>query len=694
MKLKPHLIQALFKLTLLLFVTNLLGQNKKPNILFLMTDQHSMRVLGSYGNQIIKTPNLDKLANEGVVFKSNYSQNPICLPSRASLITGKMPSSLGIFGNDGILSEKTTMATVFKAQGYEVAWLGKEHWGATNAEVGFGNLNAEAHEAFKEKYRPLNNLRKNIGRLPQNASAYKLSENEDYEALVTDHAIKFLENNTTKTFFLGVSFKKPHFPFMCHQKYFDLYKDIVDMPEVTPDMIEALSINEKKTIEKYKLDEMSSAEIKHARAMYYGMVTYIDEQFGRVLEKLNELGLRENTIIVYTSDHGEMAGEHGLWYKNSFLEASVAAPLIFSYPKTLPVNKKINASSMLLDIFPTLCDLSDIGQPNDLEGKSLLPLMNGIENADNSDRVAYSEMYRSSTGIMVRKGKWKYIRYNSEKEYLYDIDTDPREINNLINSTQHQAIIRELSTLASAKFRKKYAAENLTEKQFSIQFIADEGYKNDVLQKQKPNNGSWRVTADNAFSVLNSEPGYLILNDDASFKKAVLQKGLPKESKKYTLRTKLKFNKSEGKLDKHSRIVSIGFTDSNVGKNRLCIQIRRHKNGKQYQLSFWENTGAVKSFKNSIWVTEQEMGLNDDSVSDKLAITLEVQKGSSANGWSATAMLENLTTNQKLTNISIPNFDTNQEYFSLPLYTVINTSETASSSKCSNIAIDELFIKS
>ena len=694
MKLKPHLIQALFKLTLLLFVTNLLGQNKKPNILFLMTDQHSMRVLGSYGNQIIKTPNLDKLANEGVVFKSNYSQNPICLPSRASLITGKMPSSLGIFGNDGVLSEKTTMATVFKAQGYEVAWLGKEHWGATNAEVGFGNLNAEAHEAFKEKYRPLNNLRKNIGRLPQNASAYKLSENEDYEALVTDHAIKFLENNTTKTFFLGVSFKKPHFPFMCHQKYFDLYKDIVDMPEVTPDMIEALSINEKKTIEKYKLDEMSSAEIKHARAMYYGMVTYIDEQFGRVLEKLNELGLRENTIIVYTSDHGEMAGEHGLWYKNSFLEASVAAPLIFSYPKTLPVNKKINASSMLLDIFPTLCDLSDIGQPNDLEGKSLLPLMNGIENADNSDRVAYSEMYRSSTGIMVRKGKWKYIRYNSEKEYLYDIDTDPKEINNLINSTQHQAIIRELSTLASAKFRKKYAAENLTEKQFSIEFIAAEGYKNDVLQKQKPNNGSWRVTADNAFSVLNSEPGYLILNDDASFKKAVLQKGLPKESKKYTLTTKLKFNKSEGKLDKHSRIVSIGFTDSNVGKNRLCIQIRRHKNGKQYQLSFWENTGAVKSFKNSIWVTEQEMGLNDDSVSDKLAITLEVQKGSSANGWSATAMLENLTTNQKLTNISIPNFDTNQEYFSLPLYTVINTSETASSSKCSNIAIDELFIKS
>ena len=98
-----------------------------------------------------------------VIFKSNYCQNPICLPSRASLITGKMPSSLGIYGNDGVLREKTTMATVFSAQGYEVAWLGKEHWGATNAEVGFGNLNDKAHEAFKEKYRPLNKLRKDFG---------------------------------------------------------------------------------------------------------------------------------------------------------------------------------------------------------------------------------------------------------------------------------------------------------------------------------------------------------------------------------------------------------------------------------------------------------------------------------------------------------------------------------------------------
>ena len=694
MKPKFHLNEVLFKLTLLLFAINTAGQNKKPNILFLMTDQHSMRVLGSYGNQIIKTPNLDKLANNGIIFKSNYCQNPICLPSRASLITGKMPSSLGIFGNDGVLREKTTMATVFSAQGYEVAWLGKEHWGATNAEVGFGNLNDKAHEAFKEKYRPLNKLRKDVGRLPQNAYAYKLSEGEDYEALVTDHAIKFLEDNTMNNFFLGVSFKKPHFPFMCHQKYFDLYKDIVDMPEVTPEMIEALSINEKKTIEKYELDKMSSTEIKQARAMYYGMVTYIDEQFGRILDKLKELGLRENTIIVYTSDHGEMAGEHGLWYKNSFLEASATAPLIFSYPRALPVNKKINASSMLLDIFPTLCELSDISQPNDLEGKSLLPLMNGDENTDNTNRVAYSEMYRSSTGIMVRKGKWKYIRYNSEKDYLYDIDMDPEERNNLINSTHHQEIISELSKLASAKFRKKYAVENSTENQFSVQFIANEGYKNDNLQKQKPNNGSWKVTGKNAFSVLHTEPGYLILNDDASYKKAVFQKGLPKANKKYIVGAKLKFNKSDGKLNKHSKIMSIGFTESNGGNNRLCIQIRRHKNGKQYQLSFWENTGTMKSFKNSMWVSEEELGLHDDNISDKLAITLEIQKASTASGWSAIAKLENLTTNQKLTNISIANFDTNQDYFLSPLYAVINTAEPVSSSKCSNIVIDELFIKS
>ena len=140
--------------------------------------------------------------------------------------------------------------------------------------------------------------------------------------------------------------------------------------------------------------------------------------------------------------------------------------------------------------------------------------------------------------------------------------------------------------------------------------------------------------------------------------------------------------------------MSIGFTESNVGNNRLCIQIRRHKNGKQYQLSFWENTGTMKSFKNSIWVSEKELGLHDDNISDKLAITLEIQKASTASGWSAIAKLENLTTNQKLTNISIANFDTNQDYFLSPLYAVINTAEPVSSSKCSNIVIDELFIKS
>ena len=349
---------------------------------------------------------------------------------------------------------------------------------------------------------------------------------------------------------------------------------------------------------------------------------------------------------------------------------------------------------MLLDIFPTLCELSDISQPNDLEGKSLLPLMNGDENTDNTNRVAYSEMYRSSTGIMVRKGKWKYIRYNSEKDYLYDIDMDPEERNNLINSTHHQEIISELSTLASAKFRKKYSVENSTENQFSVQFTANEGYRNDYLQKQKTNNGSWKVTGKNAFSVLHAEPGYLILNDDASYKKAVFQKGLPKANKKYIVGAKLKFNKSDGKLNKHSKIMSIGFTESNVGNNRLCIQIRRHKNGKQYQLSFWENTGTMKSFKNSIWVSEEELGLHDDNISDKLAITLEIQKASTASGWSAIAKLENLTTNQKLTNISIANFDTNQDYFLSPLYAVINTAEPVSSSKCSNIVIDELFIKS
>ncbi len=170
-----------------------------------------------------------------------------------------------------------------------------------------------------------------------------------------------------------------------------------------------------------------------ARALYYGMVTYVDEEFGRILKKLDDLGLRDNTIILYTADHGEMLGDRGNWYKNSFYDGSASVPFIWSFPRALPRGKVVRTPAMNMDIFPTLCDLCNLAKPPGLEGSSLLPVLKGSD--DGRARHALSENYRSGfAGRMIRTARWKYFFYTNGEEYLYDMEADPGEELNLIRN--------------------------------------------------------------------------------------------------------------------------------------------------------------------------------------------------------------------------------------------------------------------
>ena len=184
-------------------------------------------------------------------------------------------------------------------------------------------------------------------------------------------------------------------------------------------------------------------------ALYYGMVTYVDEEFGRILKKLDDLGLRDNTIILYTADHGEMLGDRGIWYKNSFYDGSASIPFIWSFPKALPQGKVVNTPAMNMDIFPTLCDLCGLPQPPGLEGTSLAPVMKGAD--DGKDRYALSENYRGgAAGRMIRSAKWKYFFYTNGDEYLYDMEADPGEENNLIKDPAYRKTADDLKQRASA----------------------------------------------------------------------------------------------------------------------------------------------------------------------------------------------------------------------------------------------------
>ncbi len=422
----------------------------QPNVLFLMTDEHSPNALACYGNNIVKTPNLDAIAASGTMFTNAYCQDPICVPSRVSLITGMMPSKLGVRGNQDSLFYSATLPNIFKKAGYTTEWYGKEHWGNSNIALGFGGGNEALMEEISLSYQEARKFAKDIGRLPQDATTYTFSEENDFEGLVATGAVEFLKKQSkTDPFFLGVSFKKPHFPFICNIKYADLYINDIDLPLVTQEMKEDWTIAEQKESDKWGFETMSDEEIKRARAMYYGMVTYIDEQIGRIINELKEQGLYENTIVIYISDHGEMNGEHGLWYKNSFYDASVSVPFIWSYPNKIKESRVDDTPVMIIDILPTLCDLCNLEKPKNLSGKSIAPMLMCGSRED--DRAAYSETYRSNSyGYMIRKGDWKYCWFALEEGRLYNMKEDPQELNNLISDQEHKTIVEELRKELSA----------------------------------------------------------------------------------------------------------------------------------------------------------------------------------------------------------------------------------------------------
>lgn len=415
------------------------------NVLFLMTDEHNPNVLGCAGDPLVKTPALDSLAASGVRMTASYCQNPVCVPSRSSLVSSRMPSNLSVFGNGAMCQYKgiTTLADVFVQAGYQVAWMGKTHWG----EPRFPKENDEG--ASKRNAIGKTGKEESANRLPQEAAVSSWPVEQNPEHITTESALRFLEKNRDKPFFLGVSFSKPHFPYTIQQNYYDMYAGKVSLPHASQKLIDELPTLSKNEREKYGLGDATEEEVLRAKAMYYGMVTYVDDEFGRLLKKLDELGLRENTVIVYTADHGEMLGDRGLWYKNSFYEGSARIPNLWSFPKALPRGTVINAPTMNMDIFPTLCELAHLPIPAGQEGKSLVSLMQGKESG--ADRQALVESYREGfAGRMIRTARWKYFCYTNGEEYLYDMQADPGEENNLITKPELRKTADELKQNALA----------------------------------------------------------------------------------------------------------------------------------------------------------------------------------------------------------------------------------------------------
>lgn len=440
----------------------------KPNIIIIMTDQENINTLSCYGGQL-KTPNIDKLATNGVRFTKNYATCPLCVPSRASIWTSLYPHQLGLLntkansndvvhvnddGRDTALPiNAKTLSDLANENGYTTAYFGKWHLGNENSKQhGFQIFRTDLRGSYEQRLSETNRMSFNEGtnRLEQQGlEPFELQE----DTVMTDLAINFLEDSAkdpNKPFFLVLSMRFPHDP------YSGPFDDLVNpeeikLPEsVKDDLTNKPSSQRRGTARELFVKEIGSEiadnEMKKLReiyARYLGLMHLVDLNVGRLIDKLNSLLIAQDTIVVFTSDHGDMMGAHGMFFKGLFMyEEITRVPLIISWPKHLPKGKEVGTLTSMIDLTPTLLDLMDIEKPISMVGESMRQLWDYSHNIRNAIFMELFESYGEWGPIFsIRTKKYKYNWYAGDNDELYDIESDPNELNNIAVKPENRDLI-------------------------------------------------------------------------------------------------------------------------------------------------------------------------------------------------------------------------------------------------------------
>jgi len=440
---------------------------KKYNVLFISSDDLRPE-LGAYGNLIIKTPNIDKLAARATRFDRAYTQYPLCNPSRTSLLTGRYPTQTDIMDNNTYFRAKypdyVTLPQYFKENGYATLRSGKTFHGGINDQVSWTEGGEPTDPAITERGKPNATATPRPSTISSGAGQSQGSQSDrivvlegdgeshgDYK--VATRAIQYLEKYKDRPFFLSVGFVKPHSPPTAPKKFFDLY-DVNKMP-LPPDFTTSpkapqgfpeISISPRNA-DLFIGRESSPEQAREMIRAYYASTSFMDAQVGRVIDALDRLGLRDNTIIVFWGDHGYHLGEKGKWSKAySLYEIALRVPLIIALPKAK--GQYSQRTVQLLDMYPTLVELCGLPRPKGIEGHSLVSLLKNPKATWDYPALSVTR-YQNKIGKSVRTERWHYAEWEDGKDgaMLFDMSKDPLELKNLANDSNQAKTVQEMKNL-------------------------------------------------------------------------------------------------------------------------------------------------------------------------------------------------------------------------------------------------------
>jgi iduronate 2-sulfatase len=439
----------------------------RPNVLLLVSDDLA-NTLGCYGHPIAKTPHLDALARRSVLFERAYCQFPHCNPSRASMLSGMRPNTTRVTNNADNLYDNLpgvmTLPHLFREHGYATARCGKVfHLGVPTGQESMDDPAAwDFGTPFRDE-RPYPKVRPSAVSVATGAKqGFPWKETTGGDDALCDggfakSAIEWLEQrDPAKPFLLAVGFHRPHLPLVAPEAYYDLYPfDQVALPNEPADDEADIPLPARNgSVPGYAVTTTPDQRRAAIRG-YLAAVSYMDAQAGRVLAALDRLQLADNTIVVFTGDHGWHLGEHGLWHKRSLFEESARVPFLVRVPGAKGNGQRAAGLVELLDVYPTLCDYAGLAPPKTIQGTNLRPMLD--DPTASIHDAAFTQARRGANaefwGRSVRTTRWRCTEWNegSEGIELYDHDTDPYEFTNLASDPKHTAVLKQLRALLAER---------------------------------------------------------------------------------------------------------------------------------------------------------------------------------------------------------------------------------------------------